>query len=197
MHFWGLDTVFALILQYHYLFIFPIVVIEGPIITVILGYLVSLNFLNPAAAYFVAIMGDLAGDILYYYAGRWGRSQFLEKYGHYIGLKTDRVLEMEKIFEKHSTKSLFWGKFTLGIGGMIIFAAGASRVSFRKFFGYSIMGTIPKSFLLMLVGFYFGHAYQRISKYFDYTALTMIAVTILLIATYLIIQHFAEKQIKK
>ncbi len=193
----SLSAIFSLLAQYRYFLLFPITVAEGPIITVIAGYLCRLGFFYWPTAYLIVVGGDLAGDILYYLAGRWGRYQFIEKWGHYLGIKAQKVKDMQKIFERHSANALFFGKFTLGIGGVIILAAGASRVSFRKFIGYCTLGTLPKSALLMLIGAYFGYAYLAISKYFDYTAIITVAVAFVIAGGYYLLERYAKKRLKK
>ena len=49
---------------YKYWLIFPIMVLEGPIITVISGFLVSLGTLNAFVAYPLLFFGDLLGAAL-------------------------------------------------------------------------------------------------------------------------------------
>jgi membrane protein DedA with SNARE-associated domain len=50
---------------YKYFVLFPVTIFEGPIITVIAGYLSSLGFLNFYVAYGVIVLGDTVGDILF------------------------------------------------------------------------------------------------------------------------------------
>ena len=65
------NQIFGLLYTYSYLVLFPLVVIEGPVVTIITGFLVSLGFMDFIPAYFTIMAGDLTGDVLYYSAGRW------------------------------------------------------------------------------------------------------------------------------
>ncbi len=191
MHFFTIDQVFSILETYKYLLLFPIAILEGPLITVIAGYLSFLGFLSFPWAYLAMVLGDLAGDIIYYSAGRWGRLAVIEKYGHYIGISAKKIIAMEKIFGSQEARALIGGKFTLGIGGIIILAAGAIKMPFKKFIAYCTIGTAPKSFLLMLLGYYFGHAYHSIGKIFDYTTIGNTIIFAIILTIYYITQKYA------
>lgn len=83
-----------LLLQYKYLIIFPIVMFEGPITTIVAGFLSSLGYFNFWFTYLLVATADLASDALYYALGRWGRKSFVEKLGHYVGITISRIEKM-------------------------------------------------------------------------------------------------------
>ena len=153
---------------YGYVILFPLVVVEGPIVTVIAGLAASLGYLNFFITYAVVVAGDLGGDIIYYLIGRFGRMSFLEKWGKYIGLRADRVVHVEKHFEEHGRKTLFIGKMTHGIGAIFLVAAGLVKMPFSKFFWANMTATLVKSLLLLMAGFYFGQAMGKINSFFEF-----------------------------
>ncbi len=161
--------------------------------TIIGGFLVSLGYLNFFLAYLVLLFGDLVGDSLYYSIGRWGRNRFIERWGRYVGITAERLALMEAYFEKHGGKSLFFGKLTHAVGGVILVAAGMAKVPFWKFIWYNFLATLPKALILMLIGFYFGQAYAQLNRYLDYTALVTVAVVVLLIILYLVVRKIGKK----
>ena len=65
------SEIFKLLFTYSYLILFPLVVVEGPIVTIIAGFLVSLGFMDFIPTYLTIVSGDLVGDFVYYSAGRW------------------------------------------------------------------------------------------------------------------------------
>lgn len=180
------------LIYYKYWILLPIVVVEGPIITIISGFLSSLGYLNVFVAYGVIVFGDLAGDILYYATGRWGRSWFLDRWGHYIGITTDRIKQMEAHFENHSGKTLIVGKLSHAIGGVILVTAGVAKVPFWKFVWFNFIATLPKTLILLLIGFYFGQAYAKFGKYLDYTAFATVALAVLFVIIYLVMKKSAK-----
>ena len=78
-------SVLALLIQYKYLILFPIIVIEGPFATIVSGFLVSLGIFNVFIAYPIIILGDLASDSIFYFVGRFG-SKSINKWMLYFGV---------------------------------------------------------------------------------------------------------------
>lgn len=189
----SLLKIFEVILIYKYYFLFPAVIIEGPIITVIAGFLSVQGLMNFYLAFLVIVAGDLAGDAAYYAFGRWGRKNFIEKYGRFIGISPAKIASLENNFKSNGGKIIVFGKLAHGIGTVFLVAAGASRMPFIKFMFYNLVATAPKSVILLLVGYFFGHAWVRIGGYFDYFALGALVLSIGLLMLY----YFVAKAIKK
>ena len=187
------SLIISWLLKYKYLILFPITLFEGPIITIIAGYLSSLGFLNFYIAYAIVVLGDTTGDLLYYVAGRWGRWQFCRKWGNLLDVQEGKVAKMEKYFGRHAGKTLFIGKFGYGFVGSLLFASGIANVSLVRFLAFTFPATLIKSMTILLIGFYFGYAYQKIKIYFDYTSYIMIVAAILLVAIYFYFQRRAKK----
>jgi membrane-associated protein len=192
----SLDQIIALLIQYKYWLLFPIVVFEGPIITIIAGFLTSLGYLNFIIAYVLIVFADLVGDVIYYYFGRFGREHFINRWGRYLGITMERVKKLEKHFGSHTGKTLILGKLSHAVGGYILVAAGIAKVPLKDFIKYNFIATWPKSMILFLIGYYFGRSYYQISKYLDYTAWGTIALVIILILVYFVMKSKAEKGFK-
>lgn len=193
MSFSLLNFVFTLLVDYRYLLLVPIVMIEGPIATIITGFLASFGLMNPYLAYPLIVVGDVLGDSLYYAFGRFGSKALLRGWGKYIGFTLERVEKLKEHFRKHAGKTLLLGKLTHFLGAGVLVAAGMAMMPFFPFVGYSILGTIPKSFLLFVVGFYFGQAYILINHYLDYAAFGMLVLVLLLFLFYYFYTHFGKK----
>ncbi|PJE76129.1 hypothetical protein COV04_01200 [Candidatus Uhrbacteria bacterium CG10_big_fil_rev_8_21_14_0_10_48_11] len=195
MHF-SLELIVNWLFAYPYLVLFPAVVIEGPIVTVLAGFAVSLGYLNFLLAYTLVVVGDLVGDSLYYALGRWGRDSSLHRWGRLVGVTPERVERLDQHFEAHTGKTLLAGKFMHAIGGAILVAAGAARVRFLTFIWYNLLGTLPKSFLLLLVGYYFGKAYATIDRYLNYTGIAIIILVAFVFLLQFIVRSLRKKSRK-
>jgi membrane protein DedA with SNARE-associated domain len=57
-----LDTAIHILQTDGLLLLFPLAVVEGPIVTVIAAYLASLGYLNIFAVFAVVVAADLVGD---------------------------------------------------------------------------------------------------------------------------------------
>jgi len=191
----SLDKIIALLLHYRYFVLFPIAFVEGPIISVIAGFLIARGFFNFLFTYGLLVFADLAGDTFYYCLGRWGGRPFLRRWGRFFGLKNEKLESMENSFRDHSTKIIFLGK-TQSWGGLILFTAGETKMPFLKFIWLNLIATVPKSLLFLAVGYYFGEAYVLIEKYIKYGGIAMTVITIAIII-YFILKNKKRKTTSK
>lgn len=178
-----MEQAIHLLLNYKYLILFPLAILEGPIIVVVAGFLVTLGYMDIFIVYAVALIGDFVGDTTLYGLGRWGK-MFVHKYGHYIGASKDR-LEQAKIFfaEKH-TKAITMSKLFHGVGSAGLVAAGVLAVPYRRYIKTAMLVTIVQSAVFLFLGIVFGHAYVRIAKYLDlYAQAIGIVVVVLIVST--------------
>lgn len=174
--------VLAILEQYKYFVIFPIVIFEGPIITIISGFLIYLGVLNPYFTYALLIIGDLIGDSLYYSIGRfWGRSLWIKKLAPVLGFKENSVGTIENHFKKHLYKTLFIAKFSHGMGGTIQASSGMARVNFGQYLWINFVGITIKTLILLVIGFYLGESYIKIDGYLHYIAFFTISLALLII----------------
>jgi membrane protein DedA with SNARE-associated domain len=175
----SLQNIILLLGRHKYAFLFPVAVIEGPIITVIAGFLVAQGLMSFWLAFWVVIIGDLAGDSILYVFGRWGRRLFRGRLGLWLGIDdAGKMDNFSEKFKEHGGKTLFMTKFTRGIGVIALITAGAARFSFWKFLWFNLLGTLPKTLGLLVLGYYFGQAYSQINSYLDYIAFITIIIAL-------------------
>ncbi|MFH1192739.1 MAG: DedA family protein [Candidatus Jorgensenbacteria bacterium] len=184
--------ILLLLTTYGYAVFLLLATAEGPIATVIAGFLASLGYFNAVIVYFVAVAGDLIGDILYYAAGRWGGNRIVAR-GHFFNIKAERLETLERHFETHAGKTLLFGKWTQSIGAPILLAAGMARVPFKKYLWFNMLGTLPKVLILVLIGYHFGRAYEQIDKYLGYAVTSIFIVVVLAVAAYCSVKYFRKK----
>lgn len=174
------------IATYQYLLLFLLVTIEGPVITVVSGFLVAQGFMNIYLVYPLVLAADLFGDSLYYLLGRYGRN-----FGFKIfNISVERIKNIEDHFKNHGGKTLLFGKISHGIGTVFLFVAGIAHIPYRKFLFYNTVGTIPKTAVLILIGYFFGHSYIRVGKYLDLFGLITLSLGFIILIIYL---KFAKK----
>lgn len=190
-------VIFDLLFRYSYFILFPLVVIEGPIATIISGFLVSLGFMDFIPTYFTVIAGDLTGDVLYYAAGRWWLNKTAKKVLSFFKVSLERIRRLEAGLRKHKGKVLFFGKLSHAIGGLILFAAGSAEIPLREFLWFNFWATLPKSLILILVGFFFGSTVSNFGKYLNYTVIGLFLFTLLLIGLYFVVIYISQSFIRK
>ena len=186
-------TVLALLIQYKYLILFPIIVIEGPFATIISGFLVSIGVFNVFIAYPIIILGDLTSDSIFYFIGKSG-SNSINKWMLYFGVTEEKLEKAKTYFTNNSNKAIITSKFIHGVGVSGLMAAGILKIPYYKYARVCLLTDILQFGVLLAIGFFFGHAYTQIATYLDnYAKITsIIAVAILLLA--IVIYKFRKKK---
>lgn len=157
--------------EYGYWIILPLMIIEGPIVTLIAAFMASLGVFNIYVIFLLSILGDVLGDVIFYWIGRKGGIHFVRRVGKYIGITEELVVKMEKFFASHGGKTIFAVKSTTGLCWATFIAAGIVKMPFRKFVGYSVLGGLVWSGFLVIMGYFFGYLYEQIVDYINYSGL--------------------------
>lgn len=186
-------SISPLLITYGYVILFPITVIEGPVATIIGGFLASLGYFNLTIIFVIAFVGDIVGDLIYYALGRWGTKRIASR-GKFLWIKIEHAKKLESHFEKHAGKTLLFGKWTHSVGGAILLAAGMSKMPLKKFVLFNVIGSLPKVLIFLLLGYYFGSAYQLINKYFEFASMAILIVIVLIVAIYLLVRNLRKKE---
>jgi membrane protein DedA with SNARE-associated domain len=156
----------AFLYMYRYPALFVGAFFEGPIIMAATGFLVKLGYFNVILAYILLILGDLAGDVAWYYLGYFGANNFISKFGRFFGI-TEKIFERVKsIFSRHHAKIIFFSKITMGFGlaVAILTTAGISKVPIKKFIILNLLGGFIWTAFVMTLGYFFGSVYLLISE---------------------------------
>jgi len=178
--------IFIFLKNYGYWLMLPLMVIEGPIVTVLAATMAALGAFNVFIVLGFSILGDLIGDALFYGLGyKWGMT-FVHRFGKYIGITESLVLRMEKYFEKHGGKTIFAVKSTTGLCWTTFVAAGIVKMNFKKFMQYSFFGGIVWSGFLVAMGYFYGFLWRDLKQYiswvgwivFAVAAISFVAITI-------------------
>jgi membrane protein DedA with SNARE-associated domain len=173
-----------LLLTYKYLIVIPLSIIEGPILTVICGFLVTLKVFNPFVIYVVVVLGDVVGDALVYYIGYSGK-RFLK----YFKITEEKLEKAKQYFNDNHKKAIVMSKMAHGIGFTGLVAAGASHVPYSRYFKTCAIISAIQSAILLTLGILFGHAYNQIGKYLNYYA-AGVSVIVLIALLFFIIRKY-------
>lgn len=163
-----------------YLLMFIAMVIEGPVITSAAAFAAALGYFNIFVVLILSVLGDLVGDFAYYAVGYFGRVAFVEKYGHKVGLTKQRMEHMERLIKEHPKKTLAAIKLAPMLPAPGLMMIGAVKMPFSRYSWMTFLVALPKTILFMLLGFYFGRAYDALSatlqngEYFILIALVLI-----------------------
>ncbi|KKR03727.1 MAG: hypothetical protein UT31_C0011G0009 [Parcubacteria group bacterium GW2011_GWF2_39_13b] len=169
--------------QYKYIIFFPIAIIEGPIVSIIAGFLVSLKIFNIFISYIIVLAGDAVGDTILYALGRWGGVALIRRVGPYIGVTPARMEKVKEQFDLRGRRAVTLSKLFHGIGMAGLITAGSLKVPFWKYISTCFFVTIFQAAVFLAIGIFFGGAYIKIGQYLDYFAAAtfIIALVVILI----------------
>ncbi|HEY5220681.1 MAG TPA: DedA family protein [Candidatus Paceibacterota bacterium] len=183
---------FRFIIQYKYAIIFPIATLEGPIITLVSGFLISLGILSFVPTFLVVFAGDLISDSFYFWLGSRGRG-FVERI-KFLHITPARLEKVEQHYEKHPGKTLLVSKASYGIGSLFLIAAGASKMAYQKFLEYITPMNAVRSSALLLIGYFLGRAVRYSGTYLEWYTF---GVIIVLPLGYYIIRKIQENNVER
>lgn len=168
-----------LIQTHGYALLAPLALVEGPIVSVIAGYLASLDLMALPLILLVVVAADLLGDAGFYLIGRKGRRWIPARWMARIGLSRQKLARLVRGFRANGTRFLILGKLTHSAGFAALTAAGISRMNFARFMLVNLLVTIPKSLAFVLLGYLFGAASTRIDGWIFWGSLVMLGVVAL------------------
>ncbi len=155
-------------LSHGYLLMFLVTLVEGPVITAAGAFAAKLGYFNIYLIFLISILGNLIPDVIYYAVGFWGRIQLVDRYGRHFKLSKERIEKIERLMENHAVKTLIVVKLIpfLAVPGLMI--AGAAKMPIKKYAVLSILIILPTSLAFLLIGYYAGAAYNKLSAYTNY-----------------------------
>jgi membrane protein DedA with SNARE-associated domain len=145
--------------------ILPLSVLEGPVVSIVTGFLAAQGCFDWYWALFLLICGDLAGDVVYYWIGRTGRTPlaFLRRR---TGLRAAVTPAIQQRLLHNATRMLLIGKWTHSIGCLVLVGSGMLGLPLRRFILVNLLATIPKSALLMGMGYFAGDRYPFLERHY-------------------------------
>ena len=149
-----------------YIAIIVIACLEGPWISLILGVLLRLGFFFFWPIYLSLMVGDLVGDVVWYYIGRKYGHSFIKKHGHRFNITEESVARLTKLFHKNKHVVLFLSKISNGLGFALVtlMTAGMVRIPFWRYIIINAVGQLVWTGFLLGVGFFFSNLYVTVDN---------------------------------
>jgi membrane-associated protein len=113
----------------------------------------------------IIVVGTLAatlGDNAGYWLGRRGGRPLLERYQHVFRVQPKHIRQGERLFEKHGSLTIFFARFIFGMRIIAGPLAGVLHMHWPRFALFNFLGAITWVTTISLVGYMFGHAWERL-----------------------------------
>lgn len=125
------------------------------------GYVASQNNVGLFQVILAGIAGGagatIGSTIIYIVAWKLGRAVLL-KYLKYARISDEKLSRVERWFEKHGDKTVFFGRMLPVMREMISIPAGILKMPIPKFLLFTFLGSCVYSVGIILAGYYFGVA---------------------------------------
>ncbi|MDQ3769534.1 MAG: VTT domain-containing protein, partial [Actinomycetota bacterium] len=106
----------------------------------------------------------VAGDSVSYLLGRRLGRGFILRHGPKVKITAERLEQVEGFFERHGGKTLLVGRFIGLVRAVAPFLAGASRLSFPRFFPYAVVGGGLYATFFVVLGYVFWRSFDEVTN---------------------------------
>ena len=138
--------------------------LEGEVVLVGFGVLAAAaSFpLHPVAVAAAGIAGTVVGDQAVYWVGRLAKDPTTFHFRGKPVLRPDRRRTLERFFERHGKKTVFFLRYAFGLRTVGYFFAGAVRMGWRGFALADLAGAASWVALLVGAGYLVGRPVLRL-----------------------------------
>ncbi len=156
--------------------------VPGPAVLVAAAVYASFGKLNIVYIIIVEIVATVLSGSLGYAIGVFGGNSFVNKYGRYVFINKERIDKAQKFFSGHGGRIVTISPFIEGLRQTIGIIAGTSKMSWKTFFIFNLVGAVAWVGVWTIVGYFSGNyitpIYNIISQYIIFIPLGMIAIFI-------------------
>ena len=176
-------NIVALMVRFKYPILIPIAAVEGPIIMMLCGLWTRLGYIEFLPAFIFLTIGDLLGDIGWYWLGRRYGARFVRRFGKYFSITYEHIETVRDIFHRHKSWILLFSKMTGGFGLAIttLFTAGMIEIPFFFYLMFNFLGQLVWTGLLMSIGYFLGSTYLLANDLYGKISVIAMALVIILL----------------
>lgn len=159
-----LHPILEFISSYGYWIAVPLMILEGPLITIVMGFLASFGVVSLPVIIALSVVSDLISDTIYYWSGYHGGPKVLARFKVRDLESNSNLQRLKEKFETHPGKIFFAVKVLTGVAHTTFVLAGVTRINYLRMLKFTIPGGIVWSASLAMLGYYFGRNATSISK---------------------------------
>jgi membrane protein DedA with SNARE-associated domain len=151
------------------------------------GFNVSEGNLTLFGIVAAGVLGNLAGSLIAYAAGYYGRLELLDR-NRLIHVNRRHLDWADRWFQRHGSATVFFTRMVPIVRTFISLPAGAARMPIGRFIVFTIAGCIPWVLLLALIGREVGDRWDQWQDKLHYLDYVVIAAALVAII-YLIVRR--------
>lgn len=160
-----------------YILLFVAIPIGGTISVILAAFLAQRGILDLRIVILVAIIGEIAGDIFWYFLGAFIGRYFLNGQNNFLA----RKLRMARVFfDKYHLWAIFFSKFIYGFGQPTLIFAGATSQKFKKVLKVDCIGAVVWAFIVAYLGYFLSSSVSSVRHFLLEMALILIIFALLI-----------------
>jgi membrane protein DedA with SNARE-associated domain/membrane-associated phospholipid phosphatase len=125
----------------------------------------------------------VAGDSVSFWLGRRLGREFLLRHGPKMQITEERLQTVEAFFGRHGGKTILIGRFVGLVRAVAPFVAGASRMRYRRFLPYDVIGAGLWSTTFCVLGFVFWRSFDKVATYAGQGAFALGTVIVVVVGS--------------
>lgn len=141
--------------------------------------------------FIAAVVGDNVG---YEIGQRTGSKIFAKKDG--IFFRQEYLEKAQQFYEKHGGKTIVIARFTPIVRTFAPVVAGASKMSYKRFFAFNLLGGLLWAASMPLLGYWLGSKIPGLDKYIEIVIFVVVVGSILLSVAHLFKDKETRQKVK-
>ena len=155
-----------------------IIIIPSELILATGGILAGKGIFSFVGAFITGIIGSVFCATIIYAMGYYGGIAFVKRFGKYFFMNEEDLNKTDTWFEKYGLLAACIGRNVPIVRTLISLPIGIAKLSFKKFLIYTIIGSIPWTFVFVYFGYALGNNWTVLT---DITSKMKLPIRLLII----------------
>lgn len=162
-----------------------IIIIPSELILATGGILAGQGVFSFWGAFITGLLGSVFCAIIIYYMGYFGGKGFAKKYGKYFFMKDNEVEKSDSWFNKYGLIAACIGRNVPIVRTLVSLPIGIARLSFKRFLLYTIIGSIPWTFVFVYFGYALGNNWVVLKQVTSRLKVPIIILLVFLVVSWI------------
>lgn len=166
----------------------------GETIMIVGGVIAGQGEIRLGPLILIVWVSAVAGDTVSFFLGRRLGRDFLLRHGPRVQITEERLLQVEKFLERRGGTTILIGRFVGVVRAVAPFVLGASRMSYKRFIPYDILGAGLWAATFTTLGYVFWQSFDRVAEYASRGAFALGTVIVVTVGVILLARQLRDHE---
>ncbi len=152
--------------------------VPGDTIAILAGFLVSIGVLELPETIIAAFAGGVVGDSIGYELGRHLGRPWLLSHGPKFGFHRRAFDRVEALFARYGGTTILIARFTAFVRALAPFVAGSSRMPYRWFLLFNVIGAALWAVAFVSLGYVLGESWRIAERWVGRVGVVLAVVVV-------------------